>query len=680
MATLKQLALMLASLVVTGCAAPSEPAVPAALVITTQPGDMTAGSNFLIVVRVVDQSGNLVKQANNVVTLTLDPNPNNAYLSGTQIVNAVAGQAAFRNLQVQRMGNGYTVTAKSNGLRSATSVAFKVAAGPAAALRFVNQPGLTTAGVAISPALSVELLDAYGNKVTGPALQITLFLAANPGGATLSGTVTVPALNGVAEFPDVRMDKAGQGYKIGAHSGDLLQAASAPFTVIGGPPVQLGFSVQPPALTATDGWLAPAVRVTLRDQYGNATTASSSVTLALGDNPGGAILSGTTTRETFDGEPEVVFPDLSLNLPGTGYTLVATAPGLSSAKSDRFSIRESLHFTAVSAGYFHTCGLALGGQAYCWGEGLLGDGPVAVAGGISFVSISSGRDHRCGLTAAGEAYCWGYNNTGALGDGSQESRSVPTRVAGGLVFASVLAGYQHSCGLTLAGAAYCWGSNFYGEVGDGGSNTNRLTPTPVSGSMTFLSVSPGRNFSCGVTVSHAAYCWGDNSDGELGNGTNTNAATPIAVAGGLTFNSVGAGGFHACGLTPGGQVYCWGRNQLGTLGTGTTVSSNVPMPVSTVASFVSLSVGNRHSCGITSTGALYCWGDNSDANLGDGTTITRMIPTSIGAGLVFAQISAGRFHSCGVTTDQSVYCWGNNFDGKVGAGPRALILAPIRVR
>ena len=50
-----------------------------------------------------------------------------------------------------------------------------------------------------------------------------------------------------------------------------------------------------------------------------------------------------------------------------------------------------------------------------------------------------------------------------------------------------------------------------------------------------VSVSAGLSHSCGVTPSGAAYCWGSNAYGELGNGAMTNSTTPVAVSGGLTF-------------------------------------------------------------------------------------------------------------------------------------------------
>lgn len=224
----------------------------------------------------------------------------------------------------------------------------------------------------------------------------------------------------------------------------------------------------------------------------------------------------------------------------------------------------------------------------------------------------------CGLKA-GKAYCWGSNHMGQLGDGTTTQRLTPVAMSGGYTMSSLAAGLYHACGVQAAtGKAYCWGGNYFGQLGDG-TTVNRIAPVAVNGSYTFSSLNVGSSFNtCGLeAASGKAYCWGLGAYGQLGDGSAADSALPVAVSGAYAFSSLTMGQEHACGvqvLT--GAAFCWGSNDYGQLGDGNTNQSLVPVAVSGGYSFSSLTAGRYHCCGVqVATGAAFCWGQMTMGSL-----------------------------------------------------------------
>ena len=109
-----------------------------------------------------------------------------------------------------------------------------VAVSPAAPdhLLFLQQPTNTTAGQTISPAVTVEIVDQFGNVVTSDNSDtVTLTIGTNPGGGTLSGTLTVTVSGGIATFADLSIDLIGEGYTLRAMTTALTDADSGAFSI-----------------------------------------------------------------------------------------------------------------------------------------------------------------------------------------------------------------------------------------------------------------------------------------------------------------------------------------------------------------------------------------------------------------------------------------------------------------
>jgi alpha-tubulin suppressor-like RCC1 family protein len=533
-------------------------------------------------------------------------------------------------------------------------------------LAFLTQPGDGIAGQAIAPSVRVAIEDASGTPVSDATGAVTLALGTNPGGGTLSGTLTATAAAGVATFGGLSLDKSGVGYALAATADGLAGATSTSFAIRGAAPSRLVFTGQPSAAQGLQP-IAPAVQITLEDVFGNvAQDATDSVSLALATNPSGGTLSGTVTVLPTNGV--ATFPTLMIDAPGAGYTLVASADTLPTVTSSAFTV--ALTFAQVSAGYYVTCGVTVAGPAYCWGGdifGELGDSmttaskvPVAVHGGHAFTSVGAAEIAVCGVATAGAMFCWGEG---------RHAGTVPVALPGGLTFATVSAGNASFCAVTTAGGAYCWNDTIGWNV----------TPAAVPGGLTWAQVSVADYSTCGITRDGAAYCWGDNSHFQLGNGTWNPSTTPVAVSGGLTFATVSTRYYNACGVTTGGAAYCWGDDSLGQLGRGTNYASAVPAAVSGGLTFATVSTGKYYACGLTAAGAAYCWGNNAHGELGNGTTTSSNVPVPVSGGLSFASISAGYFYTCGVTPAGAAYCWGDGPSGQLGSGPTVASLVPVQV-
>src|SRR5581483_6795218 len=124
-------------------------------------------------VRVLDQFGNLVTTDNSNVTLTLGNNPAGGTLSGTLTVAAVNGIATFSNLSLDKAATGYTLQATDGNLSAATSSSFTITPAAAHHLGFGMAPSNATAGVAMNPAVTVRVLDQFGNLVTTDTSSVT---------------------------------------------------------------------------------------------------------------------------------------------------------------------------------------------------------------------------------------------------------------------------------------------------------------------------------------------------------------------------------------------------------------------------------------------------------------------------------------------------------------------------
>jgi alpha-tubulin suppressor-like RCC1 family protein len=273
---------------------------------------------------------------------------------------------------------------------------------------------------------------------------------------------------------------------------------------------------------------------------------------------------------------------------------------------------------------------------------------------------------------------------------TSERHSDAARVWVTLAWSSVAAGVKHTCGVTVDATAYCWGA-----ATENASPLDRVVPEPVPGDLVVSVIAAGCSYqdcerflprcvahTCAITSLGLGYCWGPNSDGQLGDGSTETRSEPTRVSGDLEFVSIGPGALHTCGVTSDGRVYCWGSGSLGQLGNGSSSSGQTtPGPVIGDLHFTSVSAGWAHTCAVTPGSGAYCWGFNDAGQAGAAAADTctdrygRLRPCSTvpvqGAGqLTLATVTGGRSHTCGLTKQGKAYCWGLNDQGQLGAATR----------
>ena len=316
----------------------------------------------------------------------------------------------------------------------------------------------------------------------------------------------------------------------------------------------------------------------------------------------------------------------------------------------------------------------------------------------------------CATTAAGDGMCWGGNfdtyattpvllsfpsvsvvstgnrpcviSSGAVQCREQSSRQWQTIAGLGSGVQQLLSGAAHTCALTAGGGVKCWGDNTEGQLGDGTTTASGLTPVDVVGLGSGVSsIDVGDFHSCALLSGTGELrCWGNNVRGVLGDGTTTNRPSPVTVAGlGATPIAVAAGGNHTCALISGGTVKCWGRNLNGELGNGATANQSlVPVSVSGLTGAVQLDLGDHHSCARTMAGGLRCWGSNTGGRLGDGTSIQRTTPVDpFTSGIT--TFSTGSDFTCAINTAGELLCWGTNASNQLGDGTTTSRLTPTYV-
>jgi len=434
----------------------------------------------------------------------------------------------------------------------------------------------------------------------------------------------------------------------------------------------------------------------------------------------------------------------------------------------------------VSTGFYHSCGIFEDMNTYCWGYnqyGQLGTGdqtvrnrPILVQSPENqhFTDLSLGKSHTCGILDNGSVYCWGLNNYGQLGDGSTTNNLTPvfTNLPLGSKAVAISSGYDHNCVILDNSSVYCWGYNGYGNLGNG-NGTTMYTPTYVNmpAGSSPVQISASERHTCGLLRNGSMYCWGYNnyqqSEGPISDDYGSQIYNPnfIKTKFGHKVVSMGVGVDYTCVVTEYAAISCWGgsnyarnlevnldktsklryviseeyeytiqpmgwniddfsfsnlpsgfimnnselsitsvANQSGQFdwsvntsngvtsgsidyeamtidrkyGSATAWTNSIAYKESDSAvAMVGVDSWYNHVCSIDQNGKTYCWGDNNEGKLGDLSTNRRSSPNPVrfnGDEPFAIQVSTSYYNTCILSDEGRVMCWGDGSKGQNGQG------------
>ena len=345
-----------------------------------------------------------------------------------------------------------------------------------------------------------------------------------------------------------------------------------------------------------------------------------------------------------------------------------------------------LNDTSLSVGAGHTCVFGddahdFGDRMKCWGIGDMGQLGIGntldigddtgemgenlpfvdTGNGLNITKATLGESHTCALFENGSVKCWGettllgigYNDVDGFGDGYQETGEVLPYLPlpSGRTVVEIEAGYRHTCAILDNGEITCWGDNSQGQLGIGntsfmgdsadeiGDYSTTTSITPSLASATPVSLAMGWDHSCALFSNGEAYCWGDNSRGQLGIGSTSDVGDDSGEMGasmaavdlptGRTAVQITAGDDFTCAILDNGDVACWGYNSHGQLGIGTTsnqgdssgeMGDSMTITDINYNSVQAIDAGKDHVCALVSAARVKCWGANQAGQLGYGDT------------------------------------------------------------
>lgn len=284
----------------------------------------------------------------------------------------------------------------------------------------------------------------------------------------------------------------------------------------------------------------------------------------------------------------------------------------------------------------------------------------------------------------GKLWIWGTGSEGELGDDTSIDKSSPVQtVCGGTNWVNVACGYYTAIALKNDGTLWCWGDNSNGSIGDDTSDSKSSPVQTICGGTNWAKIASGcywdHNFA--IKQDGTLWGWGYNNNGELGCGDDNSKSSPIqTVCGGTNWATVSSGGRHTAAIKNDGSLWVWGDSDYGQLGNDTT--DTVSSPIQTITygtNWASIACGERFMAAIKKDSTLWMWGQNSNGQLGLNDSDDRSSPIqTICGGTNWKQVSCGNDHTGAIKKDGTLWLWGDNYDGQLGDGSSDSRSSPVQ--
>ena len=304
------------------------PGLPVQVVVTTEPpADVAVGAPFQVVVVNEDSLGFVNTSYSGSATVALIDNPGNATLGGTLTVPFQSGVATFSDLTLSAAADGYLLQVTSGSLAPATTSA--IDAIPVQLAIATQPPSSVVAGAGFG-----LVVDADSSGQLDPSFNgtVTVSLGNAPAGATLGGTLSVTASDGVATFTGLTLDTAASGYTLTISSSGLTSINSNAFTVAPAAASQWVIHTQPSSTATAGQAFSVQPLVYEEDPFGNLETGDNTTVVSVTPKGGTGRLQGATSVTvkggvaTFTNVADDTAQTVSLDLDGGGLTSATSNP------------------------------------------------------------------------------------------------------------------------------------------------------------------------------------------------------------------------------------------------------------------------------------------------------------------------------------------------------------------